>query len=259
MTSLAAHTIEHFMPGEHPELFTHPVVFLSASVPFLKTRHAFETDAEWQEHQQHVSSADPDRIRDAVTHLARAFCRHRISLVFGAHPSISPLILEVVQEVVLPDTYRVFIFQSHHFDGMAPDKTLVLASWEHGRLLKTDVRISSHPDPKVRERESREWSLQHMREVMLKTPRLLGAVFIGGMKGVIDEANIFEQQCPGLPTFAYGSPGGAALDLLNAGRGHGIDPTLLRESRSYPLLAEKVLERLVSKKADAAAHSNSSS
>ena len=54
-----------------------------------------------------------------------------------------------------------------------------------------------------------------MRALMLKTPGLCGAVFIGGMDGTEDEADLFESMHSRLPRYAIASTGSAALFLFD--------------------------------------------
>ena len=50
--------------------------------------------------------------------------------------------------------------------------------------------------------------------LMLKTPGLCGAVFIGGMDGTEEEADLFEVTHGNLPRYAIASTGSAALFLF---------------------------------------------
>ena len=83
-------------------------VFLSASVP---DRPGFER----------VPNA-PFVIEQAVVSLARAVFAENGKIVFGAHPSISPLVASVAAEYHLPGAPEqdrsVIIYQSHAFDAV---------------------------------------------------------------------------------------------------------------------------------------------
>jgi len=124
--------------------------------------------------------------------------------VFGAHPSISPMLLTVAQEFPLLPEPRITVFQSAFFAGTFPQETLELTDPSHGlgRLVQT---------PAARDLLG---SLRAMRDAMFQHPGLCAGVFVGGMDGLFDEADLFKTHNPGLPTYAVASTGGAALDLL---------------------------------------------
>ena len=48
---------------------------------------------------------------------------------------------------------------------------------------------------------------------MLSRADLSAAVFIGGMKGILDEYRLFSEFHPGLKALAIAAPGGAAREL----------------------------------------------
>src|SRR5438105_6673752 len=56
-------------------------------------------------------------------------------------------------------------------------------------------------------------SLRQMREAMIKETSPVAMVAIGGMKGVLDEANLFAELMPNRPIFTYVTTGGAAALL----------------------------------------------
>lgn len=149
----------------------------------------------------------------------------RVRVVFGAHPSVSPMVLDMARDVATmragmpPGAGSIFsaasdpdvlIFQSQYFAGELPNSTLELASWEAGLLVLTPA-ISGRTSA-----ESRRLSVNLMRKLMVMVPGLKGAVFIGGMEGVEEEAHMFAELAPGKPMYAIASTGAAALKLWEA-------------------------------------------
>ncbi len=95
------------------------VVFLSASVP---TRRPFVDDAE------------PAEIEEAIVSVARAVFSRSGRMLFGGHPSVSPLIASIAGAYVAPDPDRpvtnrpIVTFQSEHFKHQLPNETWELHS-----------------------------------------------------------------------------------------------------------------------------------
>jgi hypothetical protein len=204
-------------------------VFLSASVPYR---------AGW------VEDAQPVEIEEAIISVARAVFARRARLVFGGHPSVSPLIASIAGEYHPPDPGRrdadrpVVTFQSEYFRGCLPDET-----WTMHRLGWTSIQWTPAVpptaqgrgcDPRTAAPRARQDSLTTMRQWMLlgagrppdledrhglRFPRMMIAV--GGMDGVRDEAAIFLQQRvdrgihPMPSVYAVKSGGGAAARLVD--------------------------------------------
>ncbi len=129
--------------------------------------------------------------------------------MIGAHSSISPMILTVAQEFRGTSPLRVLVYQSNFFAGRFPKETFELTDPRHalGKLVTTDAM----PD--------RDQSLLRMRTEMFHVSGLVAAVFIGGMKGILEEAVLFSQinHSLGLPMYAVGSVGGASRELHEQG------------------------------------------
>lgn len=224
---------------EMPFPLQRPCVFLSASVPYDKTPDP-DTPKTRDILAQDIATARPTRIRDAVVDITRALFAAGYGITFGAHPAISPLVLQVARETTPrpgdePDDPLVVIWQSAWYRDQIPTSTLQLAAWDRGRWLLT-AKASTKGE-----------SLQQMRHAMLSTGDIVAAVFIGGMDGVWDEAMHFAAIRPGRPMFALGSTGAAALRLLDAGHGTGGAHCTrhdLARVPSYPLIARKLLADL---------------
>jgi hypothetical protein len=191
---------------------------------------------------RYVQSAEPQRIRLAVMELTKAALMRQAQLIFGAHPAISPMVLEAARNVgAEPDS--IVIFQSDFFADRIPGSTLALADWSAGRLFFTRQR------PARRQYDARKESLTEMRSLMVSLPNLRGAIFVGGMEGVEEEAKLFKSAHPDLPRYAIASTGSAALDLFDRAYGapHEFagslpDPDILKTGASYSLLARKILD-----------------
>lgn len=194
-------------------------IFLSASVP---TRPGF----------RRLSSAAVE-IEEAVVSFARAVLREEGILVFGAHPSISPLVASVASEYSAPHLRAdeppdveeigqpertgpaVVIYQSHAYDGYVPDKTWELYRVGYADLIWCKAQGGERFDPK-RKQVQCPLSLEFMRRAMFRKERPIAMVAIGGMEGVIDEAKLFWSRAEGRkapPVWALESTGGAAEKL----------------------------------------------
>ena len=191
------------------------IIFLSASVP---SREGWREDAR------------PAEIEEAIVSLARAVFARGGRLLFGGHPSISPLISSVAGEYFKPDEARtvrpVITFQSEFFKGGLPDETWLLYRMGWSSIEWTGKRpAGGEPDREASLRWMREWMLlgpdlpQEVRmRNELAAPKAM--VAIGGMEGVIDEARMFLEHArywdggERSKIYALASGGGAAARLL---------------------------------------------
>jgi hypothetical protein len=216
-----------------------PAILLSASVPFI--RDSFPNAAEKKRNRDYVQSAHPQRIRQAVTELTKTALMRHAQLIFGAHPAISPMVLEAARNAGAPPE-SILIFQSDFFAGRIPGSTLALSNWSAGRLFLTPKQSAKE------EREARNRSLDVMRRLMVSPKNLRGAIFVGGMEGVEEEAEIFKKQHPKLPRYAIASTGSAAQILFDRSPGDFAgklsEPDVLKTGRSYALLARQILDNM---------------
>lgn len=235
-----------------------PTLFLSASVPEFRSPEEFER-SDWQAvdriNRDYVANARPERIRAAVVALTRvALRRPPMRLAFGAHPSISPMILQAARNMeALPDS--ILVFQSEAYRDDIPGSTLDLADWSCGRLILTAKQPEPpfKPSPTSTGKPLRRLSpyansLRFMRELMAAVPGTCGGVFIGGMNGVEDEADIFQRVQRGKPRFAMPTTESAARRLddryppeFNLSL---PDPQAFRDTRSYTVAASMVLDQV---------------
>ncbi|REG60854.1 hypothetical protein B0G80_3677 [Paraburkholderia sp. BL6669N2] len=156
-------------------------IFLSASVP--------------QPGRQYYGTADPLLIHFAVrAFLTLMLGRRRI--VWGGHPSITPMVQAACQSLGLKYTQSVMLYQSEEFRGTYPAEN------------------DDFPDVVFTKAQAdRTSSLRFMREEMLGRNTLTGAVFIGGMEGVIEEYEIFVKAHPKAPVVTVPRPGGASREV----------------------------------------------
>jgi hypothetical protein len=158
-------------------------IFLSASVPVPGRGHYHET-------------ANPFLIQCAVRELVISVIRtHRI--VWGGHPSITPMIWSICEDLDVEYAKSVVLYQSRYFQDRFPEENA-----RFGNVVYTDAVDGD-----------REGSLAIMRETMLARIDLVAGVFVGGMEGIEAELAIFQRVHPKGRVVLVASPGGAARDV----------------------------------------------
>lgn len=155
-------------------------IFLSASVPLP------ERDKEY------IDTADIIAIRDAVVALATVVLPHH-RIVWGGHPSITPLIYYVMTKLNLNIQDHVTIYQSKLFEKFFPADNNKFENVILTEIVEND----------------RDKSLLHMRERMLSEFNFSAAVFIGGMEGIKDEYKMFIKKQPEALILPVASTGAA--------------------------------------------------
>ncbi len=66
----------------------------------------------------YVQAAKPDLIREAGAHLCRFTFQRNLNLIFGAHPSIAPMVLEAARRFgATAGRKQVLVFQSAFFES----------------------------------------------------------------------------------------------------------------------------------------------
>lgn len=158
-------------------------IFLSASVPVPGRGHYHET-------------ANPFLIQCAVRELVISVIRtHRV--VWGGHPSITPMIWSICEDLDVEYAKSVVLYQSRFFQDRLPEENA-----RFGNVVYTDAVDGD-----------REGSLVIMRETMLARSDLVAGVFVGGMEGIEAELAIFQRAQPNGRVVLVASPGGAARDV----------------------------------------------
>ncbi|MGH8474553.1 MAG: hypothetical protein ACRERV_07775 [Methylococcales bacterium] len=158
-------------------------IFLSASIPIVGRGDFYQT-------------ADPFLIRVAVREFVTTALGRRV-IVYGGHPSITPMIWAVCEGMHASFSRSVVLYQSSYFKDDFPDEN---------KRFKNVVYVDADPN-------DRNESLTRMREAMLSRKDLSAAVFIGGMEGVLDEYKIFSRCHPNAKVIAVASSGGASQKL----------------------------------------------
>lgn len=158
-------------------------IFLSASIPLA------------DRDPKYFDTADNTAIRDAVIALARIVLP-RAELVWGGHPSITPLIKLVLEKQKLKVQDHVTLYQSNFFAKFFPPENEYLE-----KIIRTEAL------------QDRASSLQLMREEMIIKNDFCAAIFIGGMEGVEDEYKLFKEAHPDVPVFPIASTGAASRIL----------------------------------------------
>jgi hypothetical protein len=156
-------------------------LFLSASVPDIRR------------HPKYHETADRSAIRDAIRALVTV-ALPTMTLVWGGHPAITPLIRVVVDSLGYTGTSRVRLFQSEYFRGVMPVDN---ASFESVVVIQGVG-------------ENRDASLERMRHEMLTSEPFEAGVFIGGMEGVESEYQMFRRLHPHAKALPIASTGAAA-------------------------------------------------
>lgn len=165
-------------------------IFLSASIPLKERNHIY------------YETADVIAIRDCVSSLAKVVlpeCR----LIWGGHPSITPLIGSILESVNVNIKEHVHLYQSDYFRQMFPVENEELSE----SLIVTNNL------------GSRDESLALMREKMIVNNDFIAGIFVGGMEGVEGEFELFTQSNPEAMVLPMASTGAAALKIYEAGDG----------------------------------------
>ena len=187
-------------------------IFLSASVPREERDPIY------------FGTADVIAIREAVIALASTVLANKeYHLIWGGHPSITPLITLVLERYGLKMSDRVTLYQSKEFEKDFPPEN-------------EDVGIRVITDKK----ENTQASLLFMRQKMIGENDFEAAVFIGGMEGIIEEYELFKEFHPGVPCLPIASTG-AAAKILYEEHPKEFDERLLSEL-SYTSLFKELLE-----------------
>lgn len=172
---------------------------------------------------------DASGIADAVSAFARAILAGNGKLVFGGHPTITPLVLMIARELAISDS--VVVFQSAWFRRIRIPEVDEIQSERLGVIRWTDSA------------DDLEESLRIMRNEMIASIPYEAAVFVGGMEGIQDEYDLFAELRPDIPCIPVTGPGGAAAKLPSTGWDI-LGLTRLHGSRAYPLAALTFVDAL---------------
>ena len=180
-------------------------IFLSASIP-LPERHL-----------KYYETADIIAIRDAVIALASiALPQHRI--IWGGHPSITPLIYYVVERTIINNLER------ENWELPLSEREKELVNKELKGKIQNHVTLYQSLYFKDRFPEDNEKfenivftenvgdihsSIQLMRSKIFYDNKFSAAIFIGGMDGIEVEYNMFREYHPDALLLPIASTGAA--------------------------------------------------
>ncbi|MEO9849544.1 MAG: hypothetical protein ABJE80_14155 [Reichenbachiella sp.] len=173
-------------------------VFLSASIPYPDRDKKF------------YDTADIVSIRDAVRALATVVIP-KAHLIWGGHPSITPLIRFVLERMDIDLKKHVTLYQSLFFEDKFPKdnfafENIVLTPKEEGLVE----------------------SLATMRKSLIEDNEFKVGVFIGGMEGINDEYEIFVKAHPEAIILPMASTGAASKFLYDRFE-QNLDKRLLKD------------------------------
>lgn len=185
-------------------------IFLSASVP--KTG------------REYFGTEDVIAIRDSVIALASAVLANpNYHLIWGGHPSITPLITLVLKRYNLTMSERVTLYQSERYKDKFPPENKDVGV----RIITADTGDD-------------ESSVDLMRKRMFSEHPYYAAVFIGGMKGIMNEYKMIKEYHPDVRCFPIASTGAAARALYDE-HPEEFEECLLTEL-SYTSLFKELLD-----------------
>ncbi len=150
-----------------------------------------------------------------VVSLTQALIPLGVTLVFGGHPSVTPLVHKAVVDQVGDEAGGIELHQARLWQ----DSTALRAEVREGPLFH---KARWHGDAKGSIAEN----IRALRDGMIEGS-LTAAVFVGGKThdfkgprpGIVDEYERFVKACPERPAFRLGLAGGAARTLP---RGDGL-------------------------------------
>lgn len=155
-------------------------IFLSASIPYP------ERD------KKYYDTADILAIRDAVRALATVVIP-KAHLVWGGHPSITPLIRFVMERMSVNVKDHVTLYQSLYFE-----KFFLEDNFAFENIVQTEKN------------HNKEDSLLIMRKRMIEENNFKVGIFIGGMEGIEDEFKLFSTAHPRAIVLPIASTGAGA-------------------------------------------------
>lgn len=175
-------------------------IFLSASAPIPG--------------REYYDSCSPFQIHTAVrTFLTLALGRRHI--VFGGHPSITPMVYAACKNFGMEHNNCVTIYQSSFFKDEFPIEN---QSFADIRLVPAEATVGE--------------SVEAMRLKMLTEWNFSAGVFIGGMGGILKEHKTFIEYHPMAVIVPVRAPGGASADIPTDSKQHA-NIIELERSRDY--------------------------
>lgn len=178
-------------------------VFLSASIPYPDRDKKF------------YHTADIVSIRDAVRALATVVIP-KAHLIWGGHPSITPLIRFVMDRMNIDLKKHITLYQSLFFEEYFPPDNFAFEN-----IVLTEKR------------NNRDESLVLMRSKLINENDFKVGIFIGGMEGINDEYLMFKERHPNALVLPIASTG-AAANILYENQPQAFD---IRLKNDYAYMA----------------------
>lgn len=178
-------------------------VFLSASIPYPDRDKKF------------YDTADIVSIRDAVRALATVVIP-KAHLIWGGHPSITPLIRFVMDRMNIDLKKHITLYQSLFFEEYFPPDNFAFEN-----IVLTETK------------NNRDESLVLMRSKLINENDFKVGIFIGGMEGINDEYVMFKERHPNALILPIASTG-AAANILYENQPQNFD---IRLKNDYAYMA----------------------
>lgn len=145
--------------------------------------------------------------------LIQALVQLGATAVFGGHPSVTPLVHEAIDDLIVNTSGAIELHQARRWQASVQLK----ADVRNGPVF-ADARWHGHAHEDIAA------NISALRDGMI-TATLDAAVFVGGKTegfkgprpGIVDEHDRFALVCPTKPAFILGLAGGAARRLLPRG------------------------------------------
>lgn len=188
-------------------------VFLSASIPYPDRDKKF------------YDTADIVSIRDAVRALATVVIP-KAHLVWGGHPSITPLIRFVMDRMNVDLKKHITLYQSLFFEDKFPTDNFAFEN-----VVLTEKK------------NTRDESLELMRNKLIIENEFKVGIFIGGMEGINDEYLMFKEKHPNALILPIASTG-AAAKILYANQPQNFDKRLQYDYAYMALFRDLLVEYL---------------
>lgn len=117
----------------------------------------------------------------------------KVRLVWGGHPAITTMVHHTIGRMSAESRERLTMYQSDYFTSVFPKEQ---------QFFKHVISVPETPDKKI--------SITRMRHQMIEENNFKAAIFIGGMKGVEKEYEIFRRTHPQALLLPVASTGAAA-------------------------------------------------
>jgi len=190
-------------------------IFLSASIP-QKVRDP-----------KYYETADIIAIRDAVIALVTTVLPHH-RLIWGGHPSITPIIYYVMERLNMNIQEHVVLYQSKYFEDRFPEDNNKFEN-----VILTEKKIDL------------QLSVDFMRREMFSQNDFSAAVFIGGMEGIETEFRTYIDYFPDTIILPIASTGAAAKILYkNYLRGNLKDERLNNDYGYMSLFQDLLIDKM---------------